>query len=296
MSSNKKILVTGGAGFIGANLIEKLNSIGYKNIISIDDYSTGSQDNHLFNIIYHSENINNVKDYSRYGEFDIIYHCAAKARIQKSFNDTEDYFLTNIIGTYNITNFAAKNKIPLIYIGTSSHHGGRFSNPYTFTKDIGEDIIKLYQIHFGLSASIARLYNVYGPKELTNNNGTLIGKLKYNYWYNLPFTIYGTGSKRRDFTHVHDIVDGLIKIMIKEKYNYIFELGRGDNLSIKQVIDMFEYDNIIYKEDLSGEMEETLANNTLAKELLDWKPKLNLEEYIEDIKQNRDFKYNPIIN
>lgn len=296
MTLNNKILITGGAGFIGANLIEKLYSFGYENIVSIDNYSTGLFYNHISDVIYHSEDINNIRDYSRYGKFDIIYHCAAKSRIQKSFNDNENYFLTNIIGTYNVVDFAAKNQIPVIYIGTSSHHGGRFSNPYTFTKDIGEDIIKLYQIHFGLSASIARLYNVYGPKELTDENGTLIGKLKYNYWYNLPFTIYGNGSKRRDFTHVYDIVDGLIKIMIKQKYNHIFELGRGDNLSIKQVIDMFEYDNIIYKEDLSGEMQETLADNILARELLDWKPKLNLEEYIEDIKQNRDFKYNPIIN
>jgi len=287
---NKKVLITGGAGFIGSNLIAKLNSVGYKTI-SIDNYSTGNKDNHNKDTEYYELDISSTQDYNNFIDIDTIVHCAAKARIQQSFVNDNDYFSTNVLGTHNITKFAAKHNISLIYIGSSSHHGGRFSNPYTFTKDIGEDIIKLYQQNFGLQATIARLYNVYGPKELTNENGTLIGRWKYNYWYNLPFIVYGDGSKRRDFTYIDDITDGIYKIILKEKYGHIFEFGRGENYSLKDVINMFEYDNVIYKTELSGEMKDTLASNDETKRILDWNPEYNLEDYIEDIKMNKDFKY-----
>ena len=281
---NKTILVTGGAGFVGSNLLEKLNEYNY-NTISIDNYSTGSVDNHNTKTKYIVDDINNPINIDT--KIDVIVHCAAKARIQQSFNDDSEYFLTNIIGTYNIVKFATKNNIPLIYTGTSSHHGGRFSNPYTFTKDIAEDIIKLYQDNFNLKASIARLYNVYGPKELTNKNGTLIGKLKYNYKHNLPFIIYGDGSKRRDFTHVYDIVDGIYRIIEQEKYNYTFEFGRGKNYSIKEIIEMFKYTNISYKENLFGEMYTTLVVDDSAKKLLNWSPKYNIEDYIKSIIEDK---------
>jgi UDP-glucose 4-epimerase len=280
---NKNILITGGAGFVGSNLGKRLYFLGYS-VVSIDNYSTGSENNHIEGIEYIKEDIISNIDYNTYGKFDAIVHCAAKARIKQSFIDDKEYFHTNILGTYNITKYAAQNCIPIVYIGTSSHHSGKFSNPYTFTKDVGEDIIRLYQQNFSLLASITRLYNVYGPNELMDDNGTLIGKWKYNYKNNLPFIIYGDGSKRRDFTHVDDVCDAIIKIIINHKYGFEFELGRGENYSISEVADMFQYNNIIYKPDLVGEAITTLADNNETKTILNWNPKNNLSEYIESIK------------
>jgi UDP-glucose 4-epimerase len=145
---------------------------------------------------------------------------------------------------------------------------------------MGEQIIELYRKHFGLKASIARFYNVYGPHQLTEGGyTTLIGKWINNIEKGLPCEIYGDGEKRRDFTHVDDIVNGLIKIMIKEKYGHIFEFGRGKNYSVNEVAKMFGI-NPVYKDEKPGEAQETLCKCYLTAGLLKWKPMINLEDYI----------------
>jgi UDP-glucose 4-epimerase len=283
-----QILITGGAGFVGTNLIKKLLSGGH-NIVSIDDYSTGKIENHIDheNVEYSNSDINycyqlnHEKSNSR---FDIIFHLAAKARIQPSFEQPRKYIDTNFNGTYRIVEYCAKYNIPLIYAGSSSVHSGKFTNPYTFSKDMGEEIIQLYQKHFKLKASIARFYNVYGPNQLTEGGyTTLIGKWINNIQKGIPCEIYGDGSKRRDFTHVDDIVDALVKIMEGKAYNKIFELGRGKNYSILDVAKMFNI-NPVFKKDKPGEASETLADTSKAKDRLGWYPKINLEDYIKKLK------------
>jgi UDP-glucose 4-epimerase len=277
----KKVLVTGGAGFVGANLIKRLLSEGHE-VTSIDDYSTGKKENHQQGAKYIEADISH--EYNCYDYPDIIFHLAAKARIGPSFKDPEKYIKTNYGGTYNIVKYCTEKNIPLIYAGSSSHHSGRFKNPYTFSKDLGEDIIRLYQEHFGLKASIARFYNVYGPHQLTEGGyTTLIGKWLNNIEKGIPCEIYGDGTKRRDFTHVEDIVDGLIRIMNKKPYNdmnYWFEFGRGKNYSVNEVAKIFGIDPV-YREEKSGEAQETLADNTIPRRLLGWEPKINLEDYIK---------------
>ncbi len=288
-----QILVTGGAGFVGTNLIKKLMSIKCPktrgplyDIFSIDDYSTGTKENHIKGVKYINADIFNLKDitYLPYFTPDIVFHLAAKARIQPSFKTPEDYIKTNFNGTYNIVQFCTDKKIPLIYAGSSSVHSGKLTNPYTFSKDLGEDIIKLYQKHFGLQASVARFYNVYGPHQLMEGGyTTLIGKWINNIQKGLPCEIYGDGFKRRDFTHVEDIVDALIKIMDLKIYNKIFELGRGKNHSILDVAKMFNI-KPIFKKDKPGEAFETLADISLAKNELKWNPKINLNDYLKNLK------------
>jgi UDP-glucose 4-epimerase len=275
-----KILVTGGAGFIGTNLIKKLLNKGY-DVVSLDNYNTGLKSNHQDGAEYINFDIRNIDDYS-YWKPDVIYHLAAIARIQPSFEDPYSYFTTNANATFKLAKYCSENNIPLIYAGSSSHHSGKFKNPYTFSKDIGEEIIYLYQTHFNLNASIARFYNVYGPYHLKEGGyTTLIGAWEKCIEKNKPLTIYGDGTKRRDFTHVDDIVDALTLILEKQKWGHIFELGRGWNYSIKDIADMFGKE-IIYKDDKPGEALITLCDDTSAKELLGWNPKLNIEDYIKN--------------
>jgi UDP-glucose 4-epimerase len=282
-----RILVTGGAGFIGTNLIKNLLKLDYE-VYSIDNYSTGKKENEIKECQYINKNINDLKwsdDMFKYT--DVIFHLAAIARIQPSFERPEDYIETNFNGTYKIVKCCKRNNIPLIYAGSSSHHSGRFKNPYTFSKDLGEDIINLYIQHFGLQASIARFYNVYGPNQLTEGGyTTLIGRWINNINNDIQCEIYGDGSKRRDFTHVDDITRGLTQIMEKESYGYTFEFGRGHNYSINDIANMFDIEPI-YKEDKPGEAQETLADYSVAKNILGWEPTINLEDYVKKYRNSR---------
>ena len=228
------ILVTGGAGFVGTNLIKQLLKKGHK-IVSVDNYSTGKKENHIKHkdVQYLDMDILDI-DCNDFGfKPALIYHLAAKARIQPSFEQPEEYIRVNYEGTYNIIKLCLKEGISMIYAGSSSHHSGKFSNPYTFSKDMGEEIIQLYRKHFGLRASIVRFYNVYGPHQLTEGGyTTLIGRWLNNIKNNIPCEIYGDGTKRRDFTHVDDIVRGLVRILERGNYFDNFEFGRGQNYSI----------------------------------------------------------------
>jgi len=278
-----RILVTGGAGFIGTNLIKRLLTDGHE-VVSIDNYSTGKRENEQRGCKYFKADITDFYDFRFFTRHaDVVFHLAAIARIQPSFERPKDYINTNFQGTYNLVNYCAKQDIPIIYAGTSSHHSGKFKNPYTFSKSLGEDAIKLYQEHFNLKASIVRFYNVYGPHQLTSGGyTTLIGRWIDNIKKGKPCEIYGDGSKRRDFTHVEDIVDGLLAIWNRESYGTIFELGSGKNHSIKEVANMFNI-SPVYKENKIGEADETLCTDKLAHTILDWRPKNNLRQYIEEI-------------
>jgi len=275
------VLVTGGAGFVGTNLIKKLLSEGH-GVVSIDNYYTGKEENHILGAKYYRYDIRDIDDYSVFGVFDVVYHLGAIARIQPSFKEPLEYFETNSTATYIISQYCSKYNIPLIYAGSSSHHSGKFKNPYTFSKDIGEEIIKLHQEHYGLKSSIARFYNVYGPYHLKDGGYcTLIGKWEKALEDGQPLTIFGDGGKRRDFTHIYDIVNGLIKIKEKESWGYTFELGRGKNYSINEIADMFG-GNKVYEDNKPGEADITLCDSSLANEVLGWSATINIEDYIKE--------------
>jgi len=272
-----KILVTGGAGFVGTNLIKRLIKDGHT-VLSIDNYSTGLKSNHQFGCKYLDHDLRNLEEFPK---VDIVFHLAAIARIQPSFKDPKKYFTANGNATLNLVDWCSKNNIPLLYAGSSSKHSGRFKNPYTFSKDVGEDIIKLYSDHFNLNASIARFYNVYGPYQLTEGGyTTLIGRWLNNIKNGIQCEIYGDGEQRRDFTHVDDIIDALILIMEKETWGYEFELGRGKNYSVNEVAKMFNI-SPIYKNAKPGEARNTLNADQTANKILGWDPKIDLVNYIK---------------
>ena len=271
-----KVLVTGGAGFVGTNLIKRLLADGHQ-VLSIDNYHTGLKENHQFGCKYLNHDIRNLTEFPK---VDVVYHMAAIARIQPSFKAPKEYFTSNANATLNLVDWCVKNNIPLIYAGSSSKHSGRFKNPYTFSKDVGEDIIKLYQKHFNLKASIARFYNVYGPHQLLEGGYcTVIGIWLKAFKEESTLYITGDGEQRRDFTHVDDIVEALIRIWNKEAWDTDFELGRGKNYSMNELIKIIGV-KPEYIEERPGEARVTLNTDTLAKELLNWEPKVNIEDYL----------------
>jgi UDP-glucose 4-epimerase len=278
------ILVTGGAGFVGTNLVNKLIKDGHR-VTIIDNFSTGKRKNINSAAYCWEQDIATVDIdtlYEYVNNADLVFHMAAMARIQPSFERPSDYIETNFTGTYNLVRACDHANVPLIYAGSSSHHSGKFKNPYTFSKDMGEDVIKLYQEHFELKASVARFYNVYGPHQLTEGGyTTLIGRWLNNIENDIQCKIYGDGEKRRDFTHVDDIVDGLIRIMKQQAYGHTFEFGRGKNYSVNEVAKMFK---ILpeYQPDKPGEAQDTLADNIFACDMLAWEPKINLIDYIKN--------------
>ena len=283
-----RIIVTGGAGFIGTNLCKELVRLGH-DVVSIDNYHTGTKDNHIDGVRYFQRDIRDIESEHEWcfdywwprQKPDVIFHMAAIARIQPSFDKPKEYFTTNANGTLQLIDYCAKYSIPLVYAGSSSHHSGKFKNPYTFSKDIGEELVKLYQKHFNLNSSIVRFYNVYGPHQLlTGGYTTLIGRWLNNISNNIECEIYGDGEQRRDFTHVDDIVNALVSIVERGAYGYEFELGRGQNYSVNEVAEMFNI-KPIYKEGKPGEARHTLCDSATAKEILNWTPSIDLQTYIQ---------------
>ena len=280
----KTILVTGGTGFVCTNLIKRLLSEGHK-VISIDNYHTGKKENEQDGCKYYNLDVVNVslEQQLSFKEIDVIFHLAAVARIQPSLKYPKQTFKANVEGTLNILEIAKNNNIPVIYAGSSSFHHGLWGSPYAWSKHAGEQLCKLYSEVYGLNTTICRFYNVYGPYQLeTGDYSTVLGIFERQYRNNEPLTITGTGEQRRDFTHVDDIVDGLYKCMGKEFKAEIFELGRGENFSINEIVDLFKSKRK-YIPARKGEYDKTLCDYTKAKNLLEWIPNKNLEDYIKEI-------------
>ena len=275
----KKILVTGGVGFIGTNLIKRLLSEGHE-VISVDNYSTGKKENEQEGCVYHDLDIN---DRELNFNVDVIFHIAALARIQPSLIRPQETIEANVNGTLNVLELARKNNTPVIFAGSSSFHHGLYGSSYAWSKHAGEQLCKLYSEVYGLNTSICRFYNVYGPHQLEDGEySTVLGIFERQYRNNEPLTITGKGEQRRDFTHVDDIVDGLYRCMDKDLKAEIFELGRGVNYSINEIVDMFGAERK-YIPARSGEYDVTLCTDTKAHEMLGWTPTRNLEDYIKSV-------------
>jgi len=280
-----KILVTGGNGFIGSNLIKRLVLEGHT-VTSLDDLSIGFKEYEVSGCNYWYGDIERISLMDR--DFDLIYHLAALSRIQPSFLDPEETFRVNALGTLNVCKFAQDINAKVIYAGSSSRWHNPMQSPYATAKHVGEEIVKMYKESFGLDAEIVRFYNVYGPNEIIEGDwAAVIGIWRRQVRDGLLITIIGDGEQRRDFTHVDDIVDGLIRVaQSNEKHEDAWELGTGKNYSINEVADMFiKKFNCIktYKKDQKGNYRETLRENTDALERLGWQPQDRLLEYINQL-------------
>ena len=285
----KKILVTGGAGFVGSNLIKLLLEKGHK-VTSLDNYDSGTELNHHKGADYIPGDIDLINIMDK--DYDIIYHCAALSRIQPSFNDPDETYRVNTLGTQKVCEFARKNQIKIVYAGSSSRHHDPYQSPYAACKYMGEEVCKMYKKTYGMDIEIARFYNVYGPAEIVDGDwAAVIGIWRRQIRDGQPISIVGDGEQRRDFTHVEDICDALWRIGMKEEvHEDAWELGTGTNYSINEVYKMFRdhfgntsYVDFVRLPDQNGNYRKTLRENDDALERLGWKPEDKLLSYIKSL-------------
>lgn len=280
-----KILVTGGVGFIGSNLIKELKNRDF-DVVSLDNYSTGSKKNEIPGVEYIKDDITNI---SKFGEdFDFCFHLAAQSRVQPSFKDPEESLRVNTLGTSKVMHWAYKNKVKVIYAGSSSKHHDPSDSPYAMYKFLGEEICKLYKKSFNVNVEIARFYNVYGPGEnIDEKFGNVIGIWRSKVIKGESLPIVGDGKQKRDFIHVDDLVDGLIKIARSNlKHEDAWELGTGVNYSVNQLFKFFKekFDvDSVYIPDQPGNYRMTLRVNDDTLKLLDWHPKDRLKKHIDNL-------------
>ena len=276
-----KTLVTGGCGFIGSNLVDRLIALGH-DVVVIDDLSSGkkeymnSQANYIFKDFKKCllENNLGLKDIG------LIFHLAAESRIQPSFEDPLYTCENNSFGSAIVAEFARKKKAKVVYAGSSSFYAGVYLNPYAFAKWQGEEAFIMYSNVFDLKTAIARFFNVYGPRNpLIGQYTPVVGIFEEQTKNKQDLTIVGDGDQRRDFTHVFDICDGLIAISEGDWKGDIFNLGTGRNHSINELADLFG-GNKKYLPPRKGEARTTLADISRTIEKTGWRPKETLENYI----------------
>ena len=281
-----KILVTGGLGFVGSNLVDKL--VDEHEVHVLDDLSSESA-SLKYNNLKANLIIGKVEDINKIfigHKFDKIFHLAAKARIQPSFENPREDFNSNALGTSEVMEFSRISKSGIVVYATTSskNHGSNYITPYTYSKVIGEGILKMYSYCFGINCAMATFYNVYGNREPSEGEwATVVAKFKRQWENKEPITVVGDGQQSRDFTHVDDICEGLIKISEGNWKADNFDLGRGEPIKIIDLalnICNGEEDNIKFVPLRKNEGQHTKADIEFTFKRINWKAQKDLIYYI----------------
>lgn len=276
-----KTIVTGGLGFIGSNLVDRLVDLGHEVCVIDNQYSGKLERLNPHAKCIHADVRQDLRARFDDLEADVVFHLAGQARIQPSFAIPIETMNINVIGTMNVLELAKKAGARLVYAGSSSFYGDPHINPYALSKWLGEEMCLMYNQVYSVPVAIARFFNVYGPRQPSEGQfATVIGIFERQYAANQPLTVTGTGEQRRDFTHVADIVEGLIAMSQKPWQGEVFNLGSGVSFSIKQVAEMFNRP-IEYIPVRPGEAWGTLADISQSRIVLNWEPKFKLEEYVK---------------
>ena len=299
------VLVTGGAGFIGSHLVERLVLDGH-NVVVLDNLSTGRLQN-LDLVIERIQFINcNIAKagswVTAFNGIDWVFHLAALADIVPSIQLPDAYFDANVNGTYNVLRASQSAKVSrLIYSASSSCYGVpeiyptpeeaeiKPQYPYALTKRIGEELVLHWADVYKLPALSMRFFNVYGPKSRTSGTyGAVFGVFLAQKLAGKPFTIVGTGDQTRDFTYVTDVVDALIKAAQSNFIGMSLNVGSGSTVSVNQVVNLLGGEKAFIPK-RPGEPDVTFANIEKIQKLLGWNPRIPIEIGIKNMLSNIDY-------
>jgi UDP-glucose 4-epimerase len=294
----KKVIVTGGAGFIGSNLVDELIKQEIE-VIILDDLSTGKKENINPKAKWFNISLQNLNTDLYFKGVDVVFHLAALARVQPSIEDPITYNTANVDGTLKVLYYAYKAGVKrVVYSASSSCYGNAtiFPTPETHSKNplspyglqkyIGEEYCKMFSEVYGLDTCSLRYFNVYGERmNLTGAYCLVMGIFAKQMLDGKPLTVTNDGTQRRDFTYVKDVVNANILAASHEgKLNgESFNIGNGNDYSINEVADMLGGEKTYGEKRL--EPFQTLADNTKAREILGWDPKGNLNNWIKKYKK-----------
>ncbi len=289
------IVITGGAGFIGSNLIEFLNKKTKKKIISIDNYSSGYVRNHIKSnkVKYIKGNTENIyKILARYkNKIHSLFHFGEFARIFKSFKKFNDCLQSNSIGSKEVFKFCLDNNIRLIYSATSASLGnyGNDKNlsPYSYTKATNLELLENLKKWFNLKFDIVYFYNVYGPKQIKSGEmATVIGIFEDLYEKGKPLTIVKPGNQTRRFTHISDTIEVCYKAWLKNKSAH-YSISHKRSYSIKEVAKMFKTKIRYIKPRLGERYASALNNMSLNNKIIRNYGKIDLKDYVTSFIKGR---------
>jgi len=302
-----KSIVTGGAGFIGSHVVERLLTDGHY-VVCIDNYSTGRPDNlvHLKDnpnlelIELDISKSNSLENY--FVNVDMVFHLAALADIVPSIQQPSSYFRSNVEGTFSVLEASRKANVKrLIYASSSSCYGIpdkyptnegaeiRTEYPYALTKYLGEQLVMHWSQVYDLPAVSLRFFNVYGPRSRTSGTyGAVFGVFLAQKLAEKPFTIVGDGTQTRDFTFVTDVVDACIMAAESNICNEIFNVGSGDTYSVNTLVNLLEGD-VEYIPKRPGEPDCTFADISKIQKILGWRPKTSFVEGVKIMLENIDY-------
>ncbi|MBU6310836.1 NAD-dependent epimerase/dehydratase family protein [Patescibacteria group bacterium] len=279
MSSPRLAVVTGGAGFIGSHLCERLVKEGYR-VISLDNYFTGSKDNHVPGVEYRE---GHTKDIARLipENPDIVYHLGEYARVEQSLSEPDLVWDLNVAGTFGVLEFWRAHQCKLVYAGSSTKFGdgglARIATPYAWTKAMNTELVQNYGAWYKLSFAITYFYNVYGPRERAGAYGTVVEIFKQKFHAGDPLTVVAPGTQKRNFTHVDDIVNGLV-VVGERGFGDDYGLGNPREYTIIEIAKLFGGNIIMHPERPGNRMSSAIDISKT--QLLGWKPERSLEEYI----------------
>lgn len=286
-SDTCRIVVTGGAGFIGSHLCERLSLDPKNKIYSLDNYFTGSEINHVSGITYINGDTVDIDKLINFSP-DLIYHLGEYSRVEQSFDDIERVWQFNKQGIFAVLQFCRKTEAKLIYAGSSTKFGdsglGRSQSPYAWSKATNTELVVNYGNWFDISYAITYFYNVYGGREIaTGKYATLIGLFTEHMKNGKPLQVVSPGLQKRNFTHIDDIVDGLV-LVAERGYGDEYGIGSPESYTILEVAEMFGGKIQMVSERKGNRMSADVVADK-SKEL-GWAPKYNLRDYIQAIKAN----------